>query len=76
MCRLEERHQAQRAPAGAIAHRLHAVVEQRGIAAEAIDDEAHDHVGILGIDHGLRTDQTCDHAASVDVAHQHDGHVG
>ena len=43
MCRLEERHQAQRAPPGALAHRLHAVVEQRGIAAEAVDDEAHDH---------------------------------
>ena len=74
--RLEERHQAQRAPAGALAHRLHAVVEQGGIAAEAIDDEAHDHVGVGGIDHRLGADQACDHAAAVDVAHQHDGHVG
>ena len=64
----EERHQAQRLPACAVGDERHAVVEQRRIAAEAIDDEADDHCGVGRIDHGLGADQARDHAAAVDVA--------
>ena len=57
-------------------HHLHAVGDQRRIAAEAVDDEARDH-GVVGrVDDGLRADEAGNHAAAVDVAHQHDGHVG
>ena len=73
---LEERHQAQRTPAGVTGDRLHAVVEQRGIAAEAVDDEADDHRRVGRIDHRLGADQARDDAAAVDVADQHDRHVG
>ena len=65
----EEGHEAQRLPAGVLRDRLHAVVEQRGIAAEAIDDEAHDHGVVGGGDDGLCADEACDHAAAVDIAH-------
>ena len=73
---VEKRHQAQRLPAGVTGDRLHAVVEQRGIAAEAVDDEAHDHRGVGRIDHRPGADQARDHAAAVDVAQQHDRNVG
>ena len=76
MRRLEERQQAERRPAGAARDVRHAVGEQRRIAAEAVDDEAHDHRRIGRIDHGLRADEAGDHAAAVDVAQQHDRHVG
>jgi hypothetical protein len=72
----EERQQAERRPAGAALDVLHAIGEQRGIAAEAIDDEADDHRGISRIDDGLRADDAGDHAAAVDVAQQHHRHVG
>ena len=40
---LEERHEAEAGPAGGLLDGAHAVVEQRGIAAELVDDEARDH---------------------------------
>ena len=49
---------------------------RRGIAAEAIDDEAHDHRGVGRLDHRLGADQAGDDAAAVDVAQQHDRDVG
>ena len=76
MGRGEERHQAQSLPARLARDELHAVVEQRRIAAEAVDDEAHDHLGVGRIDHRLGADQAGDDAAAVDVAQQHDRHVG
>ena len=59
-----------RAPASRCARAIvrHAVGEQRRIAAEAVDDEAHDHRRIGRIDHRLRADEARDHAAAVDVA--------
>ena len=53
-----------------------AVVKQRRIAAEFIDDKAADHGGIVGIDDGFGSDELGDNAAAVDVADQHDGHIG
>ena len=67
-----------RAPASrcARAMSLHAVVEQRRVAAELVDDEARDHRRVGRIDHRLGADEAGDHAAAVDVADQHDRHVG
>ncbi len=72
----EERQQAERRPARAPLDVLHAVGKERGIATKAVDDEAHDHRRIGRIDHRLRADDAGDHAAAVDVAQQHDRHVG
>ncbi len=76
MGRLEERQLPERGPPGTSFDFFHAVREQGGIAAEAVDDEAHDHRGIGRIDHRLRADEAGDHATTIDVAQQHDRHVG
>ena len=65
------RHQSDRSPAGAIGHERHARCEQAGIAAHLVDDEARDQPGVIGIDHGSRPAQACDHPAAVDVTDQH-----
>ena len=52
------------------------VIEQRGIAAELVDDEACDDCGIVGIEHALDADQLRDHAAAIDVADNDHRHVG
>ena len=54
----------------------HAVGEERGVAAEAVDDEAADQRGVGGVEDGAGADEAGDDAAAVDVADQHDGDVG
>ena len=49
----EERHQAQRRPAGARGDRRHAIGEQRQIAAHPVDDEAH-HQRCIGVGRARR----------------------
>ena len=75
-CSVEIRQYAKAPPGRAIGDHGVAVVEQRGIATEFVDDEASDHRGILGIDHRLDADELGDHAAAVDVADDDDGNVG
>ncbi len=70
------RHQTKRLPSGQLRDTLHAGGEQRRVAAEFVDDEAADQRGILRRDHGLGADQARDHAAAVDIADQHDRHIG
>ena len=72
---VKERHEAERLPSRALGHHLHAIVEQRGIATEPVHDKADDHGVVGGIDHGLGADEACDHAAAVDVAHDHHRHA-
>ena len=55
---------------------VHPVCEQARVTAEAVDEEADDHRGIGGVDHGPRADEAGDDAAAVDVAEQHHGRVG
>ena len=54
----------------------HAVVEQRRVAAEPVDDEALDQRGVGGVEHRAGADEAGDDAAAVDVADQHHRHVG
>ena len=63
-------------PAGRLRDALHAGGEQRGIAAKFVDDEAADQRRVLRREHGFGADQARDDAAAVDVADQHDRHVG
>ena len=53
-----------------------AVVEQRGVAAKLVDDEAVDPRALVRLEHRVRADEAGDDAAAVDVAEQHHGHVG
>ena len=72
----KEGNEAERLPAGRRRDQRHAVGEERRVAAEFVDEEALDQRRIVGIDHRLGADQAGDHAAAVDVADQHDGHIG
>src|SRR6185312_16709019 len=62
---IEERQHAKAAPAGALRDYLVAIIEQRRVAAEFVDDEACDGGCILGIDHGLDPDDLRDHPAAL-----------
>ena len=53
-----------------------ALREQGRIAPELIDQEAADHRGVFGIDHGAGADDRRDHAAPVDVTDQHHRNPG
>ena len=72
----EEGHEAEAGPAGGLLDRLHAVREQRRVAAELVDDEAGDVGRVLGCDDGLGAGEAGDDAAAVDVADEDDRHVG
>ncbi len=71
----EERNEAERLPAGRRSDQRHATGEQRGVAAELVDQEALDQRRIVGLDHRLGADQAGDHPAPVDIADQHHRHV-
>ena len=71
----EERHQAERIPAGGRRDHRHAVGKQRGIAAELVDDEAAHHLGVVRVDHRPGADDAGDDAAAVDVADDDHGHI-
>src|SRR5258708_10817729 len=45
-----------------------AIVEQRGVTAEFVDDEAADYRGVLGVDDRLDPDHLVDYAAPLDIA--------
>ena len=72
----EIRHQAERLPAGRLRDARHPRSKQVRIAAELVDDEAADQRRVVGRQHRLGADEARDHAAAVDVADQHDRHVG
>src|SRR5579863_9788650 len=72
----EKRQHAEAGPTGSLFDQAIAVVEQRNIATELVDDESLDHGGIIRIEHGLDADKLRDDSAPVDVADQHDRHVG
>ncbi len=55
--------------------RTHAVLEQGGVTAKLVDHEAMDHRRVLRVDDELRPRQARDHAAPVDIADEHHGHV-
>jgi hypothetical protein len=69
-------HHAEASPAGPFLDCAIAVLEQRRIAAELVDEEAADHRRVPGVDHGAGADDRGDHAAPVDIADQHDRHSG
>ena len=72
----EKRDEAERLPAGQARDGGHAAFEQRRIAAKFVDQEPAHQRRILRVDHRLGADQARDHAAAVDVADEHDRHVG
>ena len=49
---------------------------RRGIAAELVDDEPLDARPSSAVEHRVGADEAGDDAAAVDVADEHDGHVG
>ena len=65
------RDEAERRPAAARGDEAHAVGEERRVAPHAVDDEAPDQRGILGVDRRPRTEDLRDHSAAVDVADEH-----
>ena len=52
------------------------LVEQRRVTAELVDEERDDPVAVGRGQDGMGADELRDHAAPVDVARQHDGHIG
>ena len=72
----EKRHDAEAAPAGALADRGDAAVEQPDIAAEFVDDIAGQPAALGRRQQRVRADELRDDAAALDVADQHDRHVG
>ena len=54
----------------------HAVGEEGGVAAEAVDDEGFYQRGVGGVEDGLGADEAGDDAAAVDVADEDDGGAG
>ena len=63
-------------PARQSRHRREALVEQSGIAAKLVDDEAADARALVRLQHQMRAGKTGDHAAAIDVADQHHRHIG
>ncbi len=70
------RYQPQAGPARVVLDDAHSRVEQRRVAAELVDQKARHHGGILGRDDGFGPDDLGDDAAPVDIADQHDRHIG
>ena len=68
----EMRHEAERRPAALFLDEFHAAGEERRVAAKPVDDEAAHERRVLRIDDNLRADDLRDHAAAVDIAHEHD----
>ena len=71
-----ERDETEGAPAGALGENPHAVGEQARVAAELVDDEAHDGRAILVRERGLRAENLGEHAAAVDVGDEDDRAAG
>ncbi len=69
-------HDAKSLPSGAAFDRPQAVIEQTRIASKLIDDEAANASAIRIVEHGMRTDQRSNHVPTIDIAHQHDRHIG
>ena len=69
-------HDAERRPAGAPRDRRSAIVEQRGVAAELVDQESLDPRRFAPARRTVRADEAGDDAAAVDVADQDHRHVG
>ena len=74
--RLEPRHHAVAAHAGACGDDWMRLLEQRRIAAELVDQVALEPRALSRLEQGVRADQRRDHAALVDVADQHDRQIG
>ncbi len=72
----EMRHQPEIAPTGQCPQLRAALIEQRRIAAELIDDETLDEARVRRVQHCLRPRDAGDDAAAADVTDEHDRHVG
>jgi hypothetical protein len=73
---LQPRHDAETRPAGEAADLGNPVVEQCHVPAELVDEVAGHHAPVFRGQDGMRADQRGDHAAAVDVADEHDRHIG
>jgi hypothetical protein len=63
-------------PAGAVRNRALTFYKKRNITPELVDEKCL-YARTLGwFEHGMRPDEARDHAATIDVACQHDGDVG
>ena len=74
--RMQPRHDAERRPAGARFDRVDAGAEQLHVAAKLVDDEAANALAILRIEHRMCADQRRNHVTAIDIADEHDRHVG
>ena len=55
---------------------VYSILKQGRVAAELVYQKARNHGGIARVQNRLRADQTCDHAALVDVSDQADRDAG
>jgi len=72
---LQMGHQGQHRQAGALLQQSDAVLEERGIAPEAVHHDSQHPGAVLGGQQVQRADHLGEHAAPVDVRHQHEGGV-
>lgn len=68
-------HQTEVVPAGTRADDAPSLIEERGIPAKLVDDEALDQVSLRIRKQGVSADQAGDHPAPVDAPDDDDGHV-
>ena len=73
---LEPGHEAKRRPPGLSLDDLIGAVEERGIAAELVDDETLGERALRRRQQRPGADQARDHAATVHIPHQRHGHPG
>ena len=72
----EKRNKTERRPARRLRNACHRIGEQCGVATKFVDDEPAYQACVLGLGHGFGADDASDHAATVDVADQHDRNIG
>ncbi|OWK23777.1 hypothetical protein AJ87_29860 [Rhizobium yanglingense] len=73
---LQPGHHAETRPSGEAIDRCVAVIEERNIAAELVDDITGNHRPVVIRKDRVRAGKRGDHAATIDIAHEHDWHLG
>ena len=72
----EEWQEAEGAPGGALSDRRHGAFEQGRVAAELVDNEAHDRRGVLRRERCFDAENLSEYAPAIDVADKYDGAAG